>query len=233
MGQPPQLPPISNKPSIQNQLLLANSKSLSNEFATMESALVFLANAAGEIAKADERDNIDAQSKYDQIEASLSGANSHRVSIDESMIHQQQQEQLHPHYQQKLQQNHHHHKPPQQELHHLQPLNIPNNAPESFTNNHRIQTEQSNIPPYIKPTTSRRMFVPPAESGNAVRPKGSNKLSSIDYIGPAPRGILTEDEAKRLINLFLPLCIHIFHIFQNSFIHLRFYQIILFYYVPY
>ena len=121
MGQPPQLPPISNKLSIQNQLLLANSKSLSNEFATMESALVFLANAAGEIAKADERDNIDAQSKYDQIEASLSGANSHRVSIDESMIHQQQQEQLHPHYQQKLQQNHHHHKPPQQELHHLQP----------------------------------------------------------------------------------------------------------------
>ena len=149
------------------------------------------------------------------------------------MNHQQQQEQLHPHYQQKLQQNHHHHKPPQQELHHLQPLNIPNNAPESFTNNHRIQTEQSNIPPYIKPTTSRRMFVPPAESGNAVRPKGSNKLSSIDYIGPAPRGILTEDEAKRLINLFLPLCIHIFHIFQKFFIHLRFYQIILFYYVPY
>lgn len=110
----------------------------------MESALVFLANAAGEIAKADERDNIDAQSKYDQIEASLSGANSHRVSIDESMNHQQQQEQLHPHYQQKLQQNHHHHKPPQQELHHLQPLNIPNNAPEGFTNNHRIQTEQPN-----------------------------------------------------------------------------------------
>ena len=179
--------------------------------------MLFLANAAGEIAKADERDNIDAQSKYDQIEASLSGANSHRVSIDESMNHQQQQEQLHPHYQQKLQQNHHHHKPPQQELHHLQPLNIPNNAPESFTNNHRIQTEQSNIPPYIKPTTSRRMFVPPAESGNAVRPKGSNKLSSID-IGPAPRGILTEDEAKRLINLFLPLCIHIFHIFQK-FLH--------------
>ncbi|KHC75738.1 hypothetical protein MGI_00305 [Candida albicans P75016] len=202
MGQPPQLPPISNKPSIQNQSLSANSKSLSNEFATMESALVFLANAAGEIAKADERDNIDAQSKYDQIEASLSGANSHRVSIDESMNHQQQQEQSHPHYQQKSQQNHHHHKPPQQELHHSQPLNIPNNAPESFTNNHRIQTEQSNIPPYIKPTTSRRMFVPPAESGNAVRPKGSNKLSSIDYIGPAPRGILTEDEAKRLINLF-------------------------------
>ncbi|KAF6070440.1 Fungal Zn(2)-Cys(6) binuclear cluster domain family protein [Candida albicans] len=202
MGQPPQLPPISNKPSIQNQSLSANSKSLSNEFATMESALVFLANAAGEIAKADERDNIDAQSKYDQIEASLSGANSHRVSIDESMNHQQQQEQSHPHYQQKSQQNHHHHKPPQQELHHSQPLNIPNNAPEGFTNNHRIQTEQSNIPPYIKPTTSRRMFVPPAESGNAVRPKGSNKLSSIDYIGPAPRGILTEDEAKRLINLF-------------------------------
>lgn len=206
MGQPPQLPPISSKTSILNQLLLLlkNPKSLSNEFTTMESALVFLANAAGEIAKADERDNIDAQSKYDQIEASLSGANSHRVSIDET-TNQQQQEQQNQHYQQKLEQGQRHKPSPslqQQEHHQQQPLNTPNNGPGVFTNNYHGQPEKSNIPPYVKPTASRRMFVPPAESGNAVRPKGSNKLSNIDYIGPAPRGILTEDEAKRLINLF-------------------------------
>ena len=66
------------------------------------------------------------------------------------------------------------------------------------------------------------MIVPPAESGQAVRPKGSNKLSNIDYIGPPPRGILTEEEAERLINLFFQLCILISHIFLNFFIHQKF-----------
>ena len=51
---------------------MKQDKRRNNEFSTMESALVFLANAAGEIAKADERDNIDAQSKYEQIEAAVS-----------------------------------------------------------------------------------------------------------------------------------------------------------------
>lgn len=37
-------------------------------FSTMEGALVFLANAAGKIATADSRDNIDARAKYDQLE---------------------------------------------------------------------------------------------------------------------------------------------------------------------
>ncbi|KAI5961187.1 ARO80 [Candida pseudojiufengensis] len=52
---PPQLPPPQQKEK--------------NNFSTMEGALVFLASAAGTFAKADERDHIDARTKYNEIES--------------------------------------------------------------------------------------------------------------------------------------------------------------------
>ncbi|GEQ69597.1 hypothetical protein JCM33374_g3269 [Metschnikowia sp. JCM 33374] len=45
-------------------------ESTPKHFSTMEGALVFLANAAGKIASADERDNIDAREKHNQLENS-------------------------------------------------------------------------------------------------------------------------------------------------------------------
>lgn len=49
--------------------LQPTDKESPNHFSTMEGALVFLAKAAGTIAKADERDNIDARKRHEQIEA--------------------------------------------------------------------------------------------------------------------------------------------------------------------
>lgn len=54
-----------------NQQPPEHAKELENgpkHFSTMEGALVFLANAAGKIATADERDNIDAREKHSQLE---------------------------------------------------------------------------------------------------------------------------------------------------------------------
>lgn len=205
-----QFPPPGNK-----------EKRINNEFSTMESALVFLANAAGEIAKADERDNIDAQTKYDQIEAAVS--NSHRNSLDgnnnNSINNQSPLEKESPRYQSNgntpteltttttnrnnnnrsisrstSNENLNDQGSPSLESNHQQEQSTLSQHKES------IREIKSTIPPYINPTIKKRMIVPPAISGHEVRPKGSNKLSSIEYIGP--NGILTEFEAEKLINLF-------------------------------
>ncbi|ODV80359.1 uncharacterized protein CANTADRAFT_89915 [Suhomyces tanzawaensis NRRL Y-17324] len=134
-------------------------QSPSNHFSTMEGALVFLAKAAGTIAKADERDNIDARAKHEQLEAQEKPAST----------------------------------PDPARLSTLSSVPPPAPAP-SFRPSH--------VPPYMKPGhQGKRMTMPAAENGFAVRPKGSNKLSSIEYIGE-PNGILSEAEAERLIHLF-------------------------------
>lgn len=115
-------------------------------FSTMEGALVFLANAAGTIAKADERDNIDAHKKHKQLESGQS---------TESPV--------------------------------VAPAPVP-----------RLSVPQLSIP--YKPS-HRRLMMPAVESAEAVRPRGSSDLLSIDYIG-GPNGIVSEDEARKLIHLF-------------------------------
>lgn len=62
-------------------------KGPSNHFSTMEGALVFLANAAGTVAEADERDNIDAMKKHEQIEAQIKSKTSSRTSLHNSGPH--------------------------------------------------------------------------------------------------------------------------------------------------
>ncbi|CAH6722890.1 transcriptional activator Aro80p [[Candida] jaroonii] len=49
----------------------SGQKSEEGHFSTMEGALVYLAKAAGTIAKADERDNIDASKRHQQLEENL------------------------------------------------------------------------------------------------------------------------------------------------------------------
>ena len=209
-----QLPPISNQRhglnnnnnNNNNNTPVKQDKRRNNEFSTMESALVFLANAAGEIAKADERDNIDAQSKYEQIEAAVS--KSHRNSLDANNtngINQNNDDNATTSNITASQSNTPVSRPnsanldqPQQQS----PIIINQSFSQTIQTESIEETQPTTIPPYIKPSIRKRMIVPPAESGQAVRPKGSNKLSNIDYIGPPPRGILTEEEAERLINLF-------------------------------
>ncbi|CAK9438656.1 uncharacterized protein LODBEIA_P28800 [Lodderomyces beijingensis] len=215
---PPNLPRTSLQEQQQQQLQQQqkNQNTPTSNFATMEGALVFLASAAGTIAKADERDHIDARAKYEQIEA-ISGSNSNHASADnregysESSGRAAQQPPPPP--------------PPPPPLpstrnqlsftgnsthghfgstrgisspQHRPPLRTANSAGAGAG----ASGSNSSIPPYMDPTSSKRMTMPAAESGHSVRPKASTKLSNIDYIGPAPNGILTEEEAERLINLF-------------------------------
>lgn len=142
-----------------------------NHFSTMEGALVFLAKAAGTIAKADERDNIDARAKHEQIEARISNDNS-VVNSDSSSKN-------------------------------VNDNNFELAAPNNSSNHSIDSTKYSSpsITSYTKPLDIGKTLSMPAESGYMVRPKGSNKLGNIEYIG-GPNGILTEDEAETLIHLF-------------------------------
>ena len=136
-----------------------------DHFSTMEGALVFLAKAAGTIAKADERDNIDAREKHEQIEAKN---NNNEPSLPNV----------------------------------LNPSESQSPASNTTSSRQSMTSIPSQVPSYIPPSNDgKRMSMPAAESGYSVRPKASNKLSSIDYIGGST-GILTEDEAEKLIYYF-------------------------------
>lgn len=229
---PPPVQPVPPKLPIPTNLQGDTPTKLpSNHFSTMEGALVFLAKAAGTIAKADERDHIDARVKHEQLEATRrSGSNStisstlpsatslnhqngdqnesnngpnstgtqpttarsasisqttsaeHAPQYLQSTDSQEQQQQQHDELNEYGLHNHHHH---HRHHHH----------------HHHDSNKESAIPPYVSPTSTKRMTIPAAE-GAAVRPKASTKLSNIEYIGSPPHGILTEQEAERLINLF-------------------------------
>lgn len=166
-------------------------------FSTMEGALVFLAKAAGTIAKADERDNIDAQQKHAQIEASLkpkewSGDNTASIS---SLLNSD-----------------------------LVPLGAAAEQAESDDSvtdsvHHPPEIAPSYPSPYslhlAKPATR---LIPLPERPEMVRPKASNKLSNFDYIGK-PNGLLREDEAERLIHLFFTT-MHPYFPFIPKYLHL-------------
>ncbi|KAI5961999.1 ARO80 [Candida theae] len=187
---------------------IADKTGRNNHFATMEGALVFLASAAGTIAKADERDNIDARAKYDQIEA-MTGNNTHKHSVDESNSTPPVDQVDTPAQNHTAAASHRSSVDGGAQVSH--PISRNDSITSQQHNEHGFLTSSSRhnstdntaqIYPYMNPTRNKRMTVPAAESGYAVRPKASKKLSSIEYIGPSPHGILTEEEAERLINLF-------------------------------
>lgn len=169
----------------------------SKHFSTMEGALVFLANAAGKIASTDERDKIDARAKHDQLEL--------RPPIgDPESSHNLDRE--FPTHRSSMA------------------------ATSSYTSMANLATstpQDSNpplsmvslIPPYINRPIDRntRLAMPPAENAYAVRPKGSNALAQIEYIGE--NGILTEAEAEYLINMFFST-MHPFFPHIPKFLHL-------------
>lgn len=82
-----QATPITHTPSFPRPTLPPLAQAVaptpeSTHFSTMEGALVFLAKAAGTIAKADERDNIDAHAQHAQLE----GADSRAGSVSGSAL---------------------------------------------------------------------------------------------------------------------------------------------------
>ncbi|CAH2351456.1 transcriptional activator Aro80p [[Candida] railenensis] len=171
-------------------------------FATMEGALVFLAKAAGTIAEADERDNIDAQKKLEQIESSYNNSESDReVSNNNSSsnlantgvdsnnsksgtINNSLSNILNP------------------------KSNLSSKSPslsgsrENLSHSRSSGTNLKNASSYPHPQNMhKRRVMPLAEKPDMIRPRASNKLSHFDYIGE-PNGILSEFEAENLINLF-------------------------------
>lgn len=162
----------------------SNQAESSSHFSTMEGALVFLAQAAGTIAKADERDNIDGVTKHRQIEAGIEKQET--GSGDTS-------------------------------------------APESGTESVPLAASLSNIlnnptrPPgapgmaELAMALSRpRLTVPAADGVYLARPQASRYLSNIEYIGPD--GLLSEQEAEMLVNLFFTT-IHPFFPHVPKFLH--------------
>lgn len=143
-------------------------------FSSMEGALVYLAKAAGTIAKADERDNIDANQKHQLLEQELNRRHdpNHIPGIDGSRKRSNE-----------------------------------NGSPDNNEDSHKVNnkkyrkliTEDSeNIPKHIRDQSNYLSI--PITNEFLIRPKGSNKLSNIDYIGE--NGLLTEYEAEMLVNLF-------------------------------
>ncbi|KAK6200248.1 Septin-domain-containing protein [Scheffersomyces amazonensis] len=191
--QPQNPPPQDDFPSNAN-------KSNNDHFSTMEGALVFLANAAGTIAKADERDNIDARVKHAQLEASAHSRGSSddvtgvATPDDKSGVSPVAHVSSGTHTNSGL-----------------QSTEFSSSAPQTTT------SSQSSVPQYIRPNLSQRMTMPAAENAYIVRPRGSNKLSNIEYIG-GDNGILTEDEAERLIQLFFST-MHPFFPHLPTFLH--------------
>lgn len=179
---PPQLPPV-NQMLVRNQQLLENpgygaapapasapappapapAPELSH-FSTMEGALVFLARAAGTIAREDERDHIDAEKRHQQLDRRQSDTQVRTVSNGVT-----------------------------------QTTLMTRDGNLDMLLNSQLPQRLPLIPEYIKPT-KKRMLMPAAENGAAVRPRALNRLSSIDYIGDD--GIISEDEAERLVNFF-------------------------------
>lgn len=165
---------------------------------TMEGALVFLARAAGKIATGDERDNIDARAKHEHFQKhpgfrdSESYSEKDRQSASDTNL---QRTPINSSY--------------------TSMLNLDTSTPREAN---PPLSMISLIPPYINKPIDRntRLAMPSPEYGYSVRPRGTNALGHIEYIGE--NGILTESEAEYLINMFFST-MHPFFPFIPKFLH--------------
>lgn len=177
-----------------------SGNSENNHFSTMEGALVFLANAAGTIAQADERDRIDARKRHEQLEAKLQNEQT-EDNEDRRLISEGKQ------MASSINAND-------------SSFDLPSILSPSAQNIGSSKppiSVASSIPAYIKKTKNKRMRMPALENGELVRPKGTTNLSDIDYIG-GPNSILSVAEAEKLINLFFST-MHPFFPYVPKFLH--------------
>lgn len=203
-------------------------------FSTMDGALLFLANAAGKIASADERDRIDGSRMYHQVQDSpqfpvlSERSQAPRVASVPSTSGLPQLQATPP----------------------VLPLpmgsyrrtSMPSNIQEnnvfpdgtglqkSISHSNSRSGSSSNPPSdpnlgaaqwpsyFSRPEDqAERLTIPPAESEADVRPKGTLDLNSIVYIGDD--GILTASEAEYLIKMFFTT-MHPFYPHIPKFLHL-------------
>lgn len=168
-------------------------------FSTMEGALTFLANAAGKIATADERDKIDARTQHEQLESRNSDKemekNYSTDSLDRNVVNR-----------------------------HLSNASL---ATAGSGLSSGDSTPQREIPPLslLQPYLNRpfnkntRLEMPPVENAEMVRPKGTGDLADIVYIGDSENDILTVAQAEYLIRYFFTT-MHPFFPHIPRFLHL-------------
>ncbi|CCE88847.1 Piso0_001634 [Millerozyma farinosa CBS 7064] len=156
------------------------SHSRSTTFSTAESALVFLAKAAGTIAKADERDNIDARAKHKQLE-SFNPPQDAGSGYDDGGSANSLQEK------------------PYESRGTYSMMNGRNGSAISLQDGTVNDSPGSSYSVSLNPP--KRLYVPAPENLDIVRPKILSSLSEVDYIGGSV-SILSEREAVYLIDFF-------------------------------
>lgn len=125
----------------------------SSEFTTMQGALVFLARAAGTIARADDRDNINAREIHEKLETSEDNnsiSSNNQNSTNSSPVLQS---------------------------------NSVNSRSNSASNLASTGTEYQMIAPLVRPHGRKPAIMPPLEKSSTVRPNPSKTLNDIEYIG--------------------------------------------------
>lgn len=202
-------------------------------FSTMEGALVFLANAAGKIASADERDKIDGRSMYNQIqETSQFPVLSERSQLSRTVESSIPDSLLLPKDPSGLPQP----LAPFQRKSSTTSNSGRSGANDNGTTSNPARSSSTSLPTSNPPSASanvgaaqwpsyfsrpedqsHRFTMPPAESEADVRPRGTLDLNSIVYIGED--GILTASEAQYLIKMFFTT-MHPFYPHIPKFLHL-------------
>lgn len=205
-------------------------------FSTMEGALVFLANAAGKIASADERDKIDGRSMYNHLQET----SQFPVLSERSQVPGQAQTltlsglpQVHQNFpihlplvpysrKSSMTSDTPHHRNsnsgPAPRSANANPSGS-NSGPSSNPPSASVNMGAAQWPSYFSrpEDQSQRLTMPPAESEADVRPRGTLDLNAIVYIGED--GILTASEAEYLIKMFFTT-MHPFYPHIPKFLHL-------------
>lgn len=172
------------------------SNSRSTTFSTAESALVFLAKAAGTIAKADERDNIDARAKHKQLESFKPPQDAVSGYDGGSSVTPLREK---PHEDQGT----------------YSIMNGRHGSAISFQDGSVNDGSGSSYS--VSFNSPKRLYVPAPENLDIVRPKILSSLSEVDYIGGSV-SILSEEEAVYLIDFFF-MFMHPFFPFIPKYLH--------------
>ncbi|CCE79560.1 Piso0_001634 [Millerozyma farinosa CBS 7064] len=172
------------------------SHSRSTTFSTAESALVFLAKAAGTIAKADERDNIDARAKHKELESFNRPQDASTGYNDGGSMHLLQAK-------------------PHERGGTYSMMNARNGSAISLQDGTVNGSPASSYSVSYNPP--KRLYVPAPENLDIVRPKILSSLSEVDYIGGSV-SILSEREAVYLIEFFF-IFMHPFFPFIPKHLH--------------
>lgn len=216
-------PAITAHPSGTPDSKVTTDTEPSKHFSTMDGPLAFLANAAGKLASADERNRVDSRHMYGQLQESspfpvlsersrlLGQPNSRSVIV----LPVASKESANGEY--------FHRKASLPNSHMAPPMGksatVPSSAPASDPPSASIDGAGSQWPSYFSrpENQSQRLTMPPAESEAEIRPRGTLDLNSIVYIGED--GILTADEAAYFIEMFFTT-MHPFFPHIPQFLHL-------------